>query len=131
MDFVKSNPLHHPDEEDIQNAYIHASLLENLPASFEFEEIFDEPNSDTFVKYIDCNNDTDGRMNLYRTFLKCAYRKGFYIRRYSWDDRDYEPAIDAIKLEKMKKIAATTQTKSDLNKIVKLLFPHINFYNIY
>ena len=35
------------------------------------------------------------------------------------------------KLEKMKKMAATTQIKTDLNKIVKLLFPQINFYNIY
>ncbi len=235
-----------PDEDDIQNAFAHASLLENLPASFEFEEIFDEPNGDTFVKYIDTNNDSDGRMNLYKTFLKCAYRNGFYIRRYSWDDNDYESAFDTIKNElytyqlstkiltpqqsrrleryvlaycydmiqtnasreekkvlftqietswkvisclfslylhhiiankltnfvqlteyfiknhaeyahlylkiaqspfgaansyvsasiedklvKMKRIVATTQIKSDLNKITRLLFPQINFHNIY
>lgn len=244
MSYVFYSIFFHPDEEDIQKAFLHASLLENMPASFEFEEIFDELNGDTFIKYIDCNNDSDGRMNLYKTFLKCAYRKGFYIRRYSWDDRDYEPAFEAIKdelyiyrlpiqklsslqsrrleryvlaycydciqanakgedkemfytqiekswkvisclfslylhhiiankftnfaqlteyfiynhaeyahlylkiaqsplingyisgsiedkLDKMKRIVATTQIKSDLNKITRLLFPQINFHNIY
>ena len=89
----------HPTDDDIQNAYVHASLLENLPASFEFEEIFDEPNGDTFIKYMDGNNYSEGRMFLYKTFLKCAYRNGFYIRRYSWDDRCYESDFDSIKNE--------------------------------
>lgn len=86
-----------PSEDDIQNAYYQARLLEYLPETFPLDEIFENAyDGKSFIEYIDSKNDSKDRTILFTTVLKCVYRKNFIVQRYSWDDRDYYSAIDVI-----------------------------------
>lgn len=88
-----------PTDDDIKYANQQAELIENLPNRFSFKDVFDDPNNHypTLIEYIDSKNDSDGRMFLFKSVLKYIYRRRFYVRRYSWDDRAYYSAANTIK----------------------------------
>ena len=86
-----------PTDDDIKYAYQQAELIENLPNRFSFKKVFDQPlNFYSLIDYIDSENDSDGRMFLFQSVLKCVYRQGYYARYYSWDDISYYSAFDTI-----------------------------------
>lgn len=87
-----------PTDDDLKYAYQQAELLTNLPYRFSLKKVFDQPlNYYTLIDYIDQRNDSEGRMFLFRTVLKCVYRQGYFVRRYSWDDRTYYSDANTIK----------------------------------
>ena len=87
-----------PTDDDIKYAYQQAELIENLPNRFSLKKVFDQPlNYYTLIDYIDKRNDSDGRMFLFKTVLKCVYRQKYRLRYYSWDDRSYYSAAKMIK----------------------------------
>ena len=99
-----------PTDDDIKYANQQAELLENLPNRFSFKDVFDDPNNHypTLIEYIDSKNDSDGRMFLFKSVLKYIYRRRFYVRRYSWDDRAYYSAANTIK-EKLNSYRISTE----------------------
>lgn len=88
-----------PTDDDIKYAYQQAVLIENLPNRFSFKDVFDDPNNHypTLIEYIDSKNDSEGRMVLFKSVLKYIYRRKFYVRRYSWEDRSYYSEANTIK----------------------------------
>lgn len=91
--------LFDPTEDDIKYAYQQAILIENLPNRFSLKGVFYDSynNQHTLIQYIDVKNDSDGRMFLFKTVLKCVYRQKYRLRYYSWDDRSYYSAAKMIK----------------------------------
>ena len=86
-----------PSEDDINNAYNQARLLEHLPEAFFLDEIFEDAfDGNSLIEYIDSKNDSIDRTILFSTVLRWLYRRNFKVQRYSWDDRDYYSAIDVI-----------------------------------
>lgn len=112
-----------PSEDDINNAYNQARLLEHLPEAFFLDEIFEDAfDGNSLIEYIDNKNDSTDRAFLFTTVLRWLYKRNFKVLRYSWDDRDYYSAIDVIKnvLESYRKNqeTLTLEQKNSLERYV-------------
>ena len=99
-----------PTDDDIKYAYQQAELIGNLPNRFSLKKVFDKPlNYYSLIDYIYSKNDSDGRMFLFQSVLKCIYRQGYFVRNFSWDDRTFYSAANTIK-EKLDLYRTSTET---------------------